>query len=177
MLFPSDPASVLGLMNGKDIEIMEFRPPELTFTFSYEKTVVIHVCSSTNVPFISFYSIATLGLLTCHVINIYQVPPAVLLKIGFEVTVTVDLALVLDSKGIREAIEQKQPEKALGSIAIRDIIDGVDTPLVTMSITVSAEVSVSGKINKHRLSVCLIAFYINQVTLLRLPLMKTQLQL
>ena len=115
MCLLQDPASILGLLSGGDIEIMEFRPPDLTFAFNYEQSVVIYT------------------------------PPTVFLKIGFEVSVTVNFALVLDSKGIREAVEQKKPEKALASIGIRDLIDGVDTPIVTFSITVYAAIEVSGK--------------------------------
>lgn len=39
---------------------------------------------------------------------------------------------VLDSKGIREAVQQKQPLKALNSFAIRDVIDGIgeDTTII-----------------------------------------------
>lgn len=94
---------------------MEFRPPETTFVFSYEQSILIHT------------------------------PPSIFLKLGFEVSVTVNYALVLDSKGIREAVQQEKPEKALSSIGIRDIIDGVDTNIVTFSITVYAAIEVSGR--------------------------------
>ena len=39
---------------------------------------------------------------------------------------------VLDSKGIREAVQEKNPLKALESFAIRDVIDGVDSPLIVL---------------------------------------------
>lgn len=94
---------------------MDFRPPDVTFAFSYEQKILIWT------------------------------PPNVFLKLGFEVSVTVDFAVVFDSKGIREAVEQKKPEKALKSFGIRDTIDGVDTPIVTLSITVYAGIEVSGK--------------------------------
>ena len=105
----------MGLLSGGDIEIMEFRPPETTFVFSYEQRILIWT------------------------------PPNIFLKLGFEVSVTVNYALVLDSKGIREAVQQEKPEKALSSIGIRDIIDGVDTNIVTFSITVYAAIEVSGR--------------------------------
>ena len=94
---------------------MEFRPPETTFAFSYEQSILL-------------YS-----------------PPFVFLKIGFEVSVTVNYALVLDSKGIRQAVQQEKPAKALNSIGIRDIIDEVDVPIVTFSITVYAAIEASGR--------------------------------
>jgi hypothetical protein len=63
--------------------------------------------------------------------------------ISFGVSVTVDYAIVLDSKGIREAVQENNPIKALNSFAFRDTFDGVDTPLVVFeaSITAAAEVS------------------------------------
>lgn len=73
-------------------------------------------------------------------------PPNVLLKLGFEVSATVEFALVLDSKGIREAIEQNKPQKALNSLGIRDIIDGRDPPIITIRITVYAAIEVSAVI-------------------------------
>jgi hypothetical protein len=53
---------------------------------------------------------------------------------------------VLDSKGIREAVQEKNPLKALNSFAIRDIIDGVDSPLITLEATVSLTIEVSAVI-------------------------------
>ena len=43
---------------------------------------------------------------------------------------------VLDSKGIREAVQENKPMKALYSFAIRDIIDGWDKPLMAFEVTV-----------------------------------------
>ena len=97
------------------MSILSFRPPEVTFTFSKE------------------------------IKSLLWVFPPVYFNLGFQVDVTVNFALVLTSKGIREAVEQKEPQKALKSIAIRDVIDGVDVPIVTFSIEVKAGVSVSGK--------------------------------
>jgi hypothetical protein len=73
-------------------------------------------------------------------------PPNIVLKLGFEVSATVEFALVLDSKGIREAIEQNKPLKALNSLGIRDIIDGRDPPIITIRITVYAAIEVSAVI-------------------------------
>lgn len=69
--------------------------------------------------------------------------PTVTAVISFGVSVTVDYAIVLDSKGIREAVQENNPIKALNSFAFRDTFDGVDTPLVVFeaSITAAAEVS------------------------------------
>jgi hypothetical protein len=74
--------------------------------------------------------------------------PTVTLEIGFGVSVTVDYALVLDSKGVREAVQEKNPIKALNSFAFRDTFDGVDKPLVVFEIKVTASVSVSAVIVK-----------------------------
>ena len=56
---------------------------------------------------------------------------------------SVEYALVLDSKGIREAVMERNPLKALNSFAIRDIIDGVDSPLIIMEASVRATIDVS----------------------------------
>lgn len=97
------------------LSILRFSPPEVTFTFTKE------------------------------IKNLIFSTPPIYFNLGFQVDATVNFALVLTSKGIREAVEQKQPEKALKSIAIRDVIDGVDVPIVTFSIEVKAGISVSGK--------------------------------
>jgi hypothetical protein len=73
-------------------------------------------------------------------------PPTVTLTVFFEFSVRFKYGLVLDTKGIREAIEQKKPEKALNSFALKDTFDGVDEPLVTMTATVGFEVEVSAVI-------------------------------
>ena len=52
------------------------------------------------------------------------------------------LGQVLDSKGIREAVQEKKPIKALNSFAIRDVIDGVDSPLIRMEAGVTASIEV-----------------------------------
>jgi hypothetical protein len=63
--------------------------------------------------------------------------------LAFGVGATLEIAVVLDTKGIREAVQEKNPLKALNSFALRDIIDGVDSPLLVVeaSVTVSVEVS------------------------------------
>lgn len=53
---------------------------------------------------------------------------------------------MLDTKGIREAVQEKNPLKALNSFAIRDIIDGVDSPLLVVEASVVASVEVSAVI-------------------------------
>ena len=40
--FMSNPASVLGLLSNKDIEILEFRPPPMTFSFEARLLIPIH---------------------------------------------------------------------------------------------------------------------------------------
>lgn len=53
---------------------------------------------------------------------------------------------MLDSKGIREAVQEKNPLKAINSFAIRDVIDGVDSPLIIVEagVYVGLEVSAPG---------------------------------
>ena len=63
--FMSNPASLLGLFSNKDIEILEFHPPPLTFTFSKN-----------------------------YIFTLYT-PPDVNLVLTFGASVTVDYALVL----------------------------------------------------------------------------------
>ena len=75
--FMDDPFSVLGLMNGGDIEIIEFYPPPLTFAFAVEWGTVLFS------------------------------PPIINLVVDFSVSVTVEYSIVLDSKGIREAVAEK----------------------------------------------------------------------
>lgn len=55
---------------------------------------------------------------------------------------------MLDSKGIREAVEEKNPLKALNSFAMRDTFDGVDLPLIVIEATVGATIEVSAAIVK-----------------------------
>jgi hypothetical protein len=74
--------------------------------------------------------------------------PTVTVVITFGVSVTIDYAIVLDTKGIREAITEKNPIKALNSFAFRDTFDGVDTPLVVFEASVTASVEVSAVIVK-----------------------------
>ena len=114
--FMSNLPSLIGLFSGKDIELLEFRPPPFVFFFDRQ------------------YSFP-----------IFHMPP-VNLVITFAVEATVEIVLVLDTKGIREAVQEKRPEKALNSFAIRDIIDGVDSPLLTVEASVEAAVEVSAVI-------------------------------
>ena len=50
---------------------------------------------------------------------------------------------VLDSKGIREAVQEKNPIKAFNSFAIRDVIDGIDSPLITLEASIGPFVRVN----------------------------------
>ena len=122
----SDPSSVLGLLSGGDIEILEFYPPPLTLPFSYDFSTII-----------------------------YGGGPIVELVVDFSVSVTVEYAIVLDSKGIRQAVEERNPLKALESFALRDTFksdddDGtrVDKPLVIFEAEVGVAVEVSAVIVK-----------------------------
>ncbi len=53
-------------------------------------------------------------------------PPTVTLVVVFSITVTLEYGIVLDSLGIRQAVEEKNPLKALNSFALKDEFDGVD---------------------------------------------------
>lgn len=75
-------------------------------------------------------------------------PPLVELVIGFEFTVTLELGFNLDSKGIREAVTEKKPFKALNSFALIDSLDGVDFVMITATAEVSLSVDVSAVIVK-----------------------------
>ena len=92
---------------------MEFRPDELFFFFELEMQVVVW-----NAPLVSGF-------------------------LEFSFGATVNVGFSLDTKGIREAIEQNSPEKALNSLALMDTFDGVDEPLLTLEgrVGVSAEVN------------------------------------
>jgi hypothetical protein len=116
--FLEDPASAIGLLSGKDIQIIDFSPPELVFAFEFELNIVIYT------------------------------PPTVTLSVFFEFSVTVKFGIVLDSKGIREAVEEKKPLKALNSFAFKDTFDGVDLPLITFEATVGFDIGVSAVIVK-----------------------------
>ena len=113
-----NPASALSLLSGGDVELMEFRPPPLVFSFDMRISAILYT------------------------------PPTVELAITFGVSVTVEYAVVLDTKGIRQAVEEKNPLKALNSIALRDVLDGVDSPLIVFEASVGAAIEVSAAIVK-----------------------------
>lgn len=114
------PFSVLILYSScqTDSRILEFHPPPFTLIFELEIRSVLYPA------------------------------PTVTVVITFGVSVTIDYAIVLDTKGIREAITEKNPIKALNSFAFRDTFDGVDTPLVVFEASVTASVEVSAVIVK-----------------------------
>ena len=75
-------------------------------------------------------------------------PPTVTLSVGFEFTATATVGFVLDTKGIREAIEEDKPLKALNSFGLKDTFDGVDVPMIQLTGTVTLEAAVSAAIVK-----------------------------
>ena len=111
-----DPTSAIGLLAGQDVILVDFSPPPVTFAFEYDLSFVIYT------------------------------PPTVELGIFFEFSVTVQFGVVLDTKGIREAVQEREPEKALSSFALKDTFDGADLPLIKMEATVGFDVAVSAAI-------------------------------
>lgn len=59
---------------------------------------------------------------------------------------------MLDTKGIREAVQEKNALKALNSFALRDIIDGVDSPLLVVEAFVECAIEVQAVIIKIGIS-------------------------
>jgi hypothetical protein len=111
-----NPASCIGLLSGKDIQIVDFSPPEIVFGFRYDLSFTLYT------------------------------PPTVKLAVFLEFMVKLKFGVVLDSKGIREAIAEENPVKALNSFAFKDTFDGVDVPLVFFSGSVGFDASVSAVI-------------------------------
>jgi hypothetical protein len=74
--------------------------------------------------------------------------PKIELSISFEFTATVTLGFSLDTKGIREAVEQKAPLKALNSFALIDSFNGVDKAMITTTATIRLACDVSFAIVK-----------------------------
>ncbi len=70
------------------------------------------------------------------------------LTITFEFSAVLRVGFVLDSKGIREAVEQEKPIKALNSFALKDTFDGVDEAMITLTASVTVSVDVSAVIVK-----------------------------
>ena len=98
--------------------LVQFEPPEVTFGFSKELNYMLHPS------------------------------PTVTLGVSFEFSARFKYGLVLDTKGIREAIMQKKPFKALNSFALMDKFDDVDEPLISITASVGFEVGVSAVIVK-----------------------------
>jgi len=94
-------------------DILRFIPPDIIFAFTFELKFLLYTF------------------------------PDVLLKVGFEFTVKIKLGFNLDSKGIREAIEQEAPLKALNSFALMDTFNGVDEAMITATAGVTLTISVS----------------------------------
>lgn len=99
-------------------QIIDFSPPPVTFAFTFELFFVLYT------------------------------PPTVELTITFEFTAVLRVGFVLDSKGIREAVEQEAPFKALNSFALKDTFDGVDEAMITLTASVTISVDVSAVIVK-----------------------------
>ena len=110
--------SLISILSNKPVTLMDFSPPEIIFGFEYE------------------------------LFHVLWVPPEVLLIVRFEFTVGFKFGVVLDTKGIEEAITQGKPEKALNSFALKDTFGGVDLPMVRLTGSVSVGVSASAGMYK-----------------------------
>jgi len=64
----------------------------------------------------------------------------VALRLILDFTCRFKYGLVLNTKGIQEAIEQRSPIKALNSFALVDRFDGVDMPIVQITSSMSVQV-------------------------------------
>ncbi len=115
-------AGNLAILSGGDVQIVKFSPPPLALAYYFELRFVLYT------------------------------PPTVVLAVFFEFSVKVDYGVVLDTKGIRQAIQEENPLKALNSFAFIDRVDGIDVPLVVFQATVGLEVSVSAVIVKISVS-------------------------
>jgi hypothetical protein len=111
--FLSPPLHVSICFSGGDIQLIEFRPPTLEFIFQYAISIPLYTDGAFSVT----------------------------LELFPFAYVTLDVAIVLDTKGIREAVQEMNPLKAISSFALRDLVDGVDLPLVT--IVAGCEIGVS----------------------------------
>ena len=114
--FLEDLPSNLKLLSGGDVQIVDFSPPEIVFGFDFELPFVIWT------------------------------PPTVTLTVSFGFSVTVKYGVVLDTKGIREAIQENDPLKAFNSLAFKDTFDGVDLPLVVFQARIGLDAAVSAAI-------------------------------
>jgi hypothetical protein len=115
----SDFPKILGLLSGGDIEIIEFHPPPMELGFQAEARTLVNPWPEVWVK-IGFSAKATLDY--ALVSNICVVMPH---SVPLQLLSSTCMPQVLDSKGIREAIQEKNPLKAFNSFAIRDVIDGV----------------------------------------------------
>jgi len=108
--FLDEPTNLLYMLRGVDTDIVRFEPPEATFVFSYP------------LQFTLWY------------------PPTIALRLLFDFTCRFKYGIVLTTKGIQEAIEQRTPIKALNSFALVDRFDGVDSPIVLITSSMAVQV-------------------------------------
>lgn len=97
---------------------MEFAPPPVEFGFSAEIFFLLYT------------------------------PPNVELIITFEFSATVRVGVSLDTRGVREAVTQNAPEKALNSFGFIDTFDGVDEALIALTGSVGLTVQCNAAIVK-----------------------------
>lgn len=134
--------SLLGLFSGDDFDIMEFRPPPMLFMFEKEITIFLFAPPVINLV-LGFGASAAVEYALVRKNRVlfaaYSFSPCC----GAQMSMIGTLLQVLDSRGIKEAVQERSPPKALNSFAIRDIIDGVDSKIIVLKAYVSATVEVS----------------------------------
>ena len=135
--FLNNPASALTLLSGGDIQLLEFYPPPVVFAF---RTTAFRI--------------------------LWPIP-LVQLKIEFEVSTKLEFSVVLDTRGIREAVAERSYRKATASFALRDAfeVEGklIDRPLCTLSVGVFLTidfVSAAGCLLNSSLEILLIDYYL-----------------
>ncbi|CAB9505197.1 Kringle domain [Seminavis robusta] len=109
--FLSDPTVMIGLITGDDFGLVEYAPEALEFALAAEFCYTLYT------------------------------PPFVELCILLEFSSTLRYGVSLDTKGIREAVTQKEPIKALNSFAIMDLFDDVDEPILILAGSVGLNIN------------------------------------
>ncbi|CAB9505193.1 Kringle domain [Seminavis robusta] len=111
--FLEDPTLMIGIITGDDFGLLRYEPDPLEFGMALEFSFTLYT------------------------------PPFVELTLGLEFGATLTYGVELDTKGIREAVTQNEPLKALNSFAFIDVFDEVDVPTLVITGAVSVGVNVN----------------------------------